>query len=89
MPEAVDLLRNEVGDDFSLRIFRGKFNESPPSLGDLVTVILDAWEPDQPWGPMPWQAREDLLPVKGDTCWVAFDDDDNPVVIAWWPYEDT
>lgn len=78
-------------------MFAGTIAQDASSLSDPVEVTLEAFDPDQSWGPAPWMPRVDAagepdLPNQGDRCIVALAETDDPGtpevwIIAWWPYD--
>jgi hypothetical protein len=69
------------------RLWYGTVAETVTALDDDLLVILPDFDPRHLWGPCKWQSRDAVsLPSKGDECVVAFDNRNNPWVLAWWPY---
>ena len=69
------------------KIWRGSFARNVASLSARAYVILPDMDPSLQIGPCRWQSRDAVsLPVRGDDCLVIFDNDNEPWIVAWWPY---
>lgn len=56
-------------------------------VADLLPVILPDFDETITWGPCRWQSRDATsLPAMGDSCLVVFDNQQNPWIVAWWPF---
>ena len=57
---------------------------------DITTrayVVLPDWDLHLEWGPCKWQSRDEFtLPNKGDSCLVILDNNEEPWIVAWWPF---
>jgi hypothetical protein len=66
------------------RIWDGIILETATAQSDQLTVALPGADKQQHiHGPCPFMPRGQALPQAGDQCLVAFDDDDDPWIIAW------
>lgn len=75
--------------DQSGAVFAGIISTAPADTGDLLEVIIPAFDSSKTWGPAPWMPRGESLPQEGDRCVVAMAetaDEGTPDVwvIAWW-----
>lgn len=82
-----DLVKRD--EDPTGAVFAGIIASEPTDLGDLIEVIIPAFDTEKTWGPAPWMPRGDSMPAEGDRCVVAMaetDDEGTPDiwVIAWW-----
>lgn len=69
------------------RLFSGRVAVGASDMGDRIMVIVPAIDETQRIGPCRWQARDETShPARGDACLVAFDEQSDPWVIAWWPF---
>lgn len=68
-------------------LWEGVIASNPGDVGDLIEFTIPAVDADLKFGPCRWMSRDATsLPVKGDTCLVAFDNNAAPWVVAWWPF---
>jgi hypothetical protein len=57
---------------------------APTSFDDPVYVIVPSHSTDRPYGPLAWPAIHGATkPDQGTPCWVAFDDNDTPIIVSW------
>lgn len=72
------------------KVWRGLIAANVADLTSKAYVTIPDMDPDGPGiriGPCRWQSRDAVsLPVRGDECLVIFDNDNEPWVVAWWPY---
>lgn len=73
-------------------VYIARILDTPVTVSDRVRVVIPEFSEEADWDPAPWTPRVDdagaaVLPSAGDTAIVAFDTEDNPWIIAWWPYE--
>jgi len=70
------------------RTWAGKVAIAPTSPSGRIWVVLPDLDPHIRVGPCRWQTRNDTdLPARGDDCLVIFDNDREPWVVTWWPYD--
>jgi hypothetical protein len=79
----------------SVSTYAAEFNEDASSVEDRLDVIVPVFHTEKTWGPCRWMPRVDdagdtVLPMKGDSCVVAFAESEDPGmpevwVVAWWP----
>jgi hypothetical protein len=68
--------------------FAGEFAAPlPTTLADPAFAIVYFLSDQHKIGPMPWSPRKQdtVSPAVGDKCLVAYDEHENPYIIAWWP----
>lgn len=69
------------------KLWRGVINSNPNDLSIKVDVILPDLDKNLNLVGCRWQARDALsLPTIGDECLVAFDNNNEPWIIGWWPF---
>jgi len=69
-------------------VFAGEFaTPLPASQADPAFAIVYFLSDQHKIGPMPWSPadQDGHLPVAGSKCLVAYDERENPYIIAWWP----
>lgn len=67
--------------------WRGKFADNILNFNDPAYVIIPNLDPNLKIGPCRWQARDSAtLPTRGKDCLVIFDNNNEPWVVAWWPF---
>lgn len=65
----------------------GIIASNPNDFADPVQVTIPGLEATLRWKCRKWQARNDVdLPQRGNPCLVMFDENNDPWVVAWWPY---
>lgn len=69
-------------------IWAGTIASDPADLDERVMVTLtEVGDGQLQLGPCRWQARDATsLPARGDWCLVAFDQNEEPTVVTWWPF---
>lgn len=81
-------------------IWRGLIAAAPADVTEKVAVTLPAYEADLTFGPCRWTPRVEphdftvdavtftaarvVLPAKGDSCLVGFDENDEPWILLYW-----
>lgn len=69
------------------KVWKGVIATSPGSLSTLVSVTIPGLDPDLRIEGARWQSRDAVsLPTRGDDCLVIFDNNNEPWVVAWWPF---
>lgn len=72
------------------QLFEATFVDDVASHQDEARVLITSFDSAATFGPCPWPSRHDgaglVLPARGDRALVAFSDDNQPWVVAWWPY---
>jgi hypothetical protein len=69
------------------RVWRALINQDADDLLHRLMVIIPEMDPSFEIGPCRWQSRDGVsLPTIGDECLVIFDNDNEPWIVAWWPY---
>lgn len=54
-------------------------------MNDTIDVLLTAFDDKHRFGPCRWMPRNDvILPLRGDSALVVFDENQIPYVIMWW-----
>lgn len=70
------------------RAWRGTFANDPADVSARADIIIPDMDPTLRFTDCRWQSRDEVsLPRRGDPCLVIFDNDREPWVVAWWPYE--
>lgn len=68
-------------------VWSGMIAENVSDLNEKVFVTVPDLSADYRLGPCRWQARDETsLPARGDRCTIVFDQDQEPVVVMWWPF---
>lgn len=68
-------------------LWRGLIAAAPTDIDQRVSVRIPDMNQDLVFPNVRWQTRDAVtLPQRGDSCLVAFDNDHEPWVIAWWPF---
>jgi len=65
-------------------MWAGKIASDPANVNVPVMVTIPAWDDHIKIGPCAWVTKGNSLPVRGQDCMVAFDNNQQAVVIAWW-----
>lgn len=61
----------------------GRIARAP--IGNRALVTIRSLTGDRlPIGPLPFTPHPDTTPVRGDRCWVLYDEDNQPACIAVW-----
>lgn len=74
-------------------LLQGTVASNPVDVDDPAYVVVPSRSPIHRWGPAPYSPRIEpggatyAIPSRGDRCLVAFDDEDQPWIIEWWPYD--
>jgi crotonobetainyl-CoA:carnitine CoA-transferase CaiB-like acyl-CoA transferase len=64
----------------------GEVLDTPSTLADRLRVTLPSFSDSHPVEAVGWDARSDgTRPAPGDRCAIAFDEDTEAWVLAWWP----
>jgi len=72
-------------------IMPGTFNDNISSVSDEVFIVVPTFDENQKFGPCRWMPRVDddgvtVLPQRGDPALLVITDNNDPWVVAWWPY---
>lgn len=68
-------------------LWSGKIANNISDFADLLSVVIPGIDENVRWENCKWQARNDTdIPHRGDSCLVAFDDNNQLWVVAWWPF---
>lgn len=69
------------------KVWAGTIISNPTHFSDLIEFVITDIDPTLKLGPSRWQARDAVsLPASGDDCLVIFDNDNEPWIVAWWPF---
>lgn len=69
-------------------IWRGVISSAPVDFADRVTIQIPEMTDTLVFPDLRWMSRDSTtLPAPGDSCLVLFDNDREPWVIAWWPFD--
>jgi hypothetical protein len=69
-------------------IWRGVIASSPVDFADRVSIRIPDMTDELVFPDLRWMARNSTeLPAPGDSCLILFDNDREPWVIAWWPFD--
>lgn len=67
--------------------FSAVIADAPGDFDEKVYVTIPAFDPQLQWGPCRWQSRDATsLPGRGDACLVVFDENQEPWIPLWWPF---
>jgi hypothetical protein len=65
----------------------GRFAEDVEALDERAKIIIPSLDDQLVWDSCRWQSRDNMtLPNRGDWCLALFDEDQQPHVVAWWPF---
>lgn len=68
-------------------IWSGLIATTPVDFAETVAVLIPGLSNELQWEECKWQSRNDIdMPTRGDKCLVAFDENNEIWVVAWWPY---
>lgn len=62
------------------------FTNAPASVDELAEVTVSGLDDQLTYTKVRWMPREGVLPSVGDPALLLFDDDNDPWIVAWWPY---
>lgn len=90
MPDIDEVVRRQVARERSRRqgnSYKGRIAEDAAAADDEVTVIVPNYSGEHRHGPcrFPLSNGAGVLPVRGDDCLVAFDEDEDPWIVVWYP----
>jgi hypothetical protein len=69
-------------------IWRGLVNRAPVDFADRLDIRIPEMNDLLVFPDLRWMPRGNTtLPSVGDHCLVVFDNDYEPWVIAWWPFD--
>ena len=68
------------------KIWKGIIAQPPLNFRATCSVIIPDMNPNLAFENVRWQARDTMsLPEDGDSCVVAFDNNQEPWIVTWWP----
>jgi hypothetical protein len=72
-------------------LMRGRIAEDVAAVTDPAYVLVKSFSPRHRFGPCPWASVVDaagnpVLPSKGDDAWIMLDEQEDAVIVSWWPY---
>jgi hypothetical protein len=68
--------------------WRGVISSPPVDFADRVSIRIPEMNDNLVFDDIRWMSRDStMLPQAGDTCLVIFDNDREPWVVAWWPFD--
>jgi hypothetical protein len=69
-------------------VWRGVINSAPVDFADRVDIRIPEMNDLLVFPELRWMARDAVtLPSPGDPCLAIFDNDNEPWVVAWWPFD--
>jgi hypothetical protein len=80
-----DMLPDRAGA--MLNLWQGRIIANATDFADELDIVIDDIDPTIKFDGCRWMARNSIdLPQSGDICLVAFDNNNRPWVVVWWPF---
>jgi hypothetical protein len=87
-PSVHEKLRPQVNNQWTA-VLQAVITRDVLDAGDPVYAAPPSWSEtgydEVEWGPCDWMPRDAILPLRGDPCRIAFDNNRTPFIVWWRP----